>query len=188
MVACLEKGQKLEDHFTAEQLDAPGDPAWDATYAEIMARIDRPVTHLCNQCGGPVTHTLPRGDGFFTYWCGKHVPTTPPTRRPGSRLCDVAGCKEEWRTDFWGVKKCYAHNEGALPGNAAPAPYDPSPAAYINSGFGTAPSPTGRMSSSNPAFCTLTATAQASIVLRESGAYQQPARGGADYPLTVPLK
>ena len=182
MVAMLEAGQKLEDHFTAEELSAPAepDPAHDALWAGYQTYLKtgsfKPSTPTCNHCAGPVTHTLPRGDGFFTYWCDRHVPAVAPTRKPSSRLCGIDGCTEDWKTDFDGTKRCDKHANPAASFNSEPGRPDPqSPASYINSGFGKSEP------STDPRALALKALAEA-----YAGAHR--ARGGADYPPTEPLK
>jgi len=66
MVAVLEAGQKLEDHFSKEELESPADP--DPKHDELWANYQRylqtgsmkeqPTTHGCNYCGKPATRQL----------------------------------------------------------------------------------------------------------------------------------
>jgi hypothetical protein len=111
MVALLEAGQKLEDHFTAEELNAPGDPQWDADYKEIMER----TKHL-------------------------GTATEQAARMAQRRRCATPGCSNDYIMDLWGVKMCNKHYQpAAINADRPSAPVDPGPAAYINDNFGKGP-------------------------------------------------
>lgn len=85
MVAVLEKGERLEDHFTAEELHSPGDPkVQEELEAAAACQIPKPVTHGCNYCGKPATRQITIG-GRSLHFCESHdgtpthpfVPTSP---------------------------------------------------------------------------------------------------------------
>jgi hypothetical protein len=107
MVEVLERGERLEDHFTAEEINsAPPDPAHDKLWADYQHYLKtgefpgRTATHGCNTCGfnnGPATRTIEIG--------GK-----------AAHFCDV--------------------HDGKRTGSYLPPAEPQSPAAYINSGFG----------------------------------------------------
>jgi hypothetical protein len=63
--------------------------------------------------------------------------TSPPVLSRG--LCGHPGCTKEWKTDFFGVRRCDEHHQPERT-FASSAPAGPlSPAEYINSGFGKNP-------------------------------------------------
>jgi hypothetical protein len=85
MVALLEGGQKLSDHFTADELNGAGDPAWDAAVKEIEARGNRSVIHGCDWCGfnnGPAVRQV-TVNGRTSHYCPKHDGTSANPFRPG---------------------------------------------------------------------------------------------------------
>jgi hypothetical protein len=80
MVAVLEAGQRLEDHFTKEELESPADPKHGELWAGYQRYVqtgsikEQAVTHGCNYCGRPATRQI----GTVRY-CDQHdgCPTGP---------------------------------------------------------------------------------------------------------------
>lgn len=106
MVACLEAGKRLEDHFTPEELASPAEP--DPIHEELWARYQHyiktgklpseEVIHLCGQCGDPSTRTI-----------------------------EIAGQRHAF---------CAIHDGTQRPGQYQAPSVPQSPAEYINSDFG----------------------------------------------------
>jgi hypothetical protein len=74
MVAVLEAGQKLEDHFTAEEFASPGEPDPELEklaegYQQYVktGSMKEPARHGCNYCGKPATRQI-----GATHYCDIH--------------------------------------------------------------------------------------------------------------------
>ncbi|HKV79544.1 MAG TPA: hypothetical protein VJP02_15455 [Candidatus Sulfotelmatobacter sp.] len=139
-VICMEKPNAEELLAKLQTLYPDGDPPdvaeRQAAELQALAEMKPPVvTHLCNHCGEPHTKAFPRGNGSSTYWCDKHAPANPPTRRPVSNTCDFPGCTAPFLLDFDGVRRCWNHRAGQSERiNTIPPSADGSPASYINDG------------------------------------------------------
>jgi hypothetical protein len=71
MVAVLEVGQSLADHFTADELNSPADPEWTEFLAEMERRQNARVQHGCNYCSQPAIREITIG-GRPVHFCDVH--------------------------------------------------------------------------------------------------------------------